>query len=126
MDDVPVIPGAAALAAWYGRWPSFHDAGIHELHLSRQGVSSLKVHIWHMTDRVDEKGFYILEKHVLVTLSMKQIGFSHQNVISELVVGLVRDAFVITLEPCYGLSGIIEAKEISVEFAPFSPSGLFT
>ncbi len=132
MDDVPAIPGAGALAVWFGHWPSFHDAEIHELHLNREGVSRLRVHTWRMTERVDDKGYYVLEKHVIVTFSMKHIvtlmleGFSHQNVISELVIKHVSDGLVMTLEPCYGLSGVIEAKEISVEFAPIaSPPGSF-
>ena len=132
MDDAPSITGANALAVWFGSWPSFHDAEIHELHLDRQGVSWLKVHTWRMTDRVDDKGYYVLEKHVMVTFSLKRVetlvldGFSHQNVISELVIEQVHDGVVMTLEPCYGLSGMIEAKEMSIEFTPIEPSwGLF-
>ena len=128
MDDAPSITGADALVAWFGSWPSFHDAEIHELHLDRQGMSWLKVHTWRMTDRVNDKGYYVLEKHVIVTFSLKQVaalvldGFSHQNVISELVIEQVPNGMVMTLEPCYGLSGMIEAKEISVEFIPIEPS----
>ena len=127
MNDVPAIPGADALAAWFGHWPSFHDAEIHELHLNRHGASWLRVHTWRMTDRVDNDGYYVLERHVVVTFNMKQIatlvldGFSHQNVISGLVIEQVPDGLVMTLEPCYGLSGMIEAKEIRVEFSPIEP-----
>ena len=77
-----------------------------------------------MTDRVNDKGYYVLEKHVMVTFSLKQVetlvldGFSHQNVISELVIEQVHDGVVMTFEPCYGLSGMIEAKEMSIEFNP--------
>ena len=80
-----------------------------------------------MTDRVDDKGYYVLENHVMVTFSMKQVatlvldGFSHQNVIFGLGIEQVPDGMVMTLEPCYGLSGMIEAKEISVEFSPIEP-----
>lgn len=124
MRDTPSIPGAEALATWFGQWPSFHAAEIHELHLNRQGASRLTVHTWYMTDKVDAKGYYVLENHVMVTFGMKQIatlvldGFSHQNVIFGLTIERVPDGLVMTLEPCYGLSGMIEAKEMSVEFAP--------
>lgn len=120
--------GADALAAWFGHWPSFHDAEIHELRLNQQGVSRLRVHTWRMTDHVDADGYYVLEKHVMVTFNIKQIatlvldGFSHQNVISELMIERVADGLVMTLEPCYGLSGMIEAGEIAVEFTPIEPS----
>ena len=128
MDDVPPIPGADALAAWFGSWPSFHDAEIHELHLDRQGVSWLRVHTWRMTDRVDDKGYYVLENHVMVTFNMRQIatllldGFSHQNVIFALSLEQTAGGWIMTLDPCYGFSGMIEAKEMSIEFIPIEPA----
>ncbi len=124
MENVPAMPGADALATWFGYWPSFHDAEIHALHLNRQGISLLKIQTWHMTNRVDDRGFYVTEKYVLVTFSMEQItslvldDFNHQNVLSELVIEQVPNGCVLTLKPCYGLSSIIEAKEMSVAFVP--------
>jgi len=124
MANTPAMDGADSLTAWFGYWPSFHDAEIHALHLNRQGLSLLKLQTWHMTDRVDDKGFIVTEKYTLVTFSIKQIealileDFSHQNVISELVIEDSSNGWVMTLKPCYGLFGIIEAKEISVAFEP--------
>ena len=124
MREVPDLPGAAALAMWFGCWPSFHDAEIHELHLSSRGLSTLKLQTWSMTNAVDEKGFFVCEKYVLVTFSFTQIkqlileDFSHQNVIDELSLKPLDAVWEITLYPCYGLSGIIEAKEITVAFEP--------
>ena len=124
MKDVPDLPGAEALAAWFGGWPSFHDAEIHELHLNRRGLSTLKLQTWSMTNAVDEKGFFVCEKYVLVTFSLAQIeqlvleDFSHQNVIFELGLEPSEAGWVLTLNPCYVLSGIIQAKQITVAFEP--------
>ena len=124
MGNAPAMPGADALAAWFGYWPSFHDAEVHALHLNRQGVSLLKIQTWHMTNRVDDRGFFVNEKYALVTFSVEQItalvldDFNHQNVLSELLIEQVTNGWVMTLQPCYGLSGMIEAKEISVTFDP--------
>lgn len=124
MKDTPNLPGAAALTAWFGGWPSFHDAEIHELHLNRSGLSTLKLQTWFMTNAVDEKGFYVCEKYVMVTFNFTQIeqlvleDFNHQNVIFELNLAPTDAGWALNLNPCYGLSGIVEAKEITVAFEP--------
>ncbi len=124
MREVPDLPGATALAAWFGGWPSFHDAEIHALHLNRRGISTLTLQTWSMTDAVDEKGFFVCENYVLVTFSFKQIeglvleDFSHQNVIFGLAIAPSDAGWSLTLDPCYGLSGIVEAKEITIAFEP--------
>ena len=68
--SVPVnigeIEGAAELEEWFGYWPSFHDAEIVSLHLNRRGSSSLRVHTWEMTKEIDDKGYYVLAKHIVV------------------------------------------------------------
>lgn len=48
------IPGGAELLAWFGYVPSFHDAEIIDLHLNRHGPSTLRIHVWEMTGKVDE------------------------------------------------------------------------
>jgi hypothetical protein len=43
------------------------------LHLDRRGPSSLVAHTWAMTKEVDAKGYYVLEKHVVVEFVLKDI-----------------------------------------------------
>ena len=45
-QEIPNVPGSDAVVAWFGEWPSFHDAEILELHLDRENVSWVKVHVW--------------------------------------------------------------------------------
>lgn len=125
--EVENIPGAAELRDWFGYWPGFHDAEIVSLHLNRNGVSFLLVHTWEMTKQVDEKGHYVLTKHIVVEFLLENIsalsltGFSHQNVIFGLDIEKTEAGFRLTLDECYGLSGSLEAESLSVRLKPGKP-----
>jgi hypothetical protein len=128
MNSIPNIPGADAVVAWFGQWPSFHDAEVVEAHFVRHGISQLRLHFWNTRDEVDERGYYILDKHAIVTFLLEGIedmdiyGFSRQNVISSLTVEAEGSRFLLTLGPCYGLAGVIEAKKLSVNIEPDTPN----
>lgn len=126
--EVSEIQGANELHEWFGYWPGFHDAEIVSLHLNRKGTSSLSVHTWEMTKEVDAKGYYVLTKHVVVEFILESVsgltlnGFNHQNVIFGLVIEKIDSGFRLTLDECYGLAGILEAKKISLRLIPERPS----
>jgi hypothetical protein len=81
------IPGGPDLLTWFGRVPSFHDAEIVNLSLYRRAQSTLRVHAWNITNEVDDRGYFVLQKHAVVAFTLEDIldiqleGFSHQNVI---------------------------------------------
>ncbi len=63
-----LIVGSEKLTAILGRWPSFHDAEIHDLHLQRGCINpedqvyefpllTVRLHLWLMTCDIDQKGF---------------------------------------------------------------------
>jgi hypothetical protein len=118
------IPGAAQLHAWFGYWPSFHDAEIVSLVLNRNGLSSLRLHTWHTTSQVDDRGCYIKEKHVVVSFHMEEIlalalnNFSQQNVIFGLEIIEDNRGYRLILDPCYGLAGSISVRALSIELEP--------
>ena len=137
------IPGGPELLTWFGRVPTFHDAEIVSITLSRRAPGTLSIHAWNMTREVDPKGYFILDRHAVVTFTLGDImdvqldGFSPQNVISRLQIrrAPVRpdrqsyDAFrsspqdyEIELEPCYGLNGRIRCKHVAISFVPAKPS----
>jgi hypothetical protein len=126
--DLQTIPGAAELENWFGYWPTFHDAEIISLNLNRKGSSSLHVHTWDMTKEVDEKGYYVLAKHVVVEFALETVsglnlnGFNHQNVLFGLGIEKSDSGFRLTLDECYGLAGSIEAERISIRITPGKPS----
>lgn len=143
---LPELVGGPELVSWFGRVPRFHDAEVLSLRLARDGESSFRVHTWNMTSAVDERGFFILDKHVVVTFLLQSIsglrldGFSGQNVINALTVRRYTgacdvlgqeffscdppgdDDFGLILEATYGVGGAIYAKDVRVTFEPEAPS----
>ena len=121
------ISGAKTLIDWYGSWPTFHDAEIMELFLNRHGKSWIKIHTWLMTQELEPDGKFVLEKHCVVTFDLENVNdielcaFNQQNVISGLEVEPAEDGIKVILEPCYGLTGYIEAGRIALMFSPGEP-----
>jgi hypothetical protein len=97
------------------------------VHLHHTGSSSLILHTWEMTKEVDKSGYYVLAKHVVVEFVMKDVvglnlsGFNHQNVIFGLQIEKTSEGFRLTLDGCHGVSGTIEAKEVSILLTPGKP-----
>jgi len=81
-----------------------------------------------MTKEVDERGYYVLAKHVIVEFTFEGIsdldvsGFNHQNVIFGLDVEKMESGFQVNLSGCYGIEGSITADKISLQLTPGSPS----
>lgn len=126
--DLQEIPGAAELHDWFGYWPTFHDAEIISLHLNRKGCSNLHVHTWEMTKEIDDKGYYVAAKHVVVEFAFENvfaldlIGFNDQNVIIGLGIEKIDSGYCLTLHECYGLAGSIESERVSIRVIPGTPS----
>lgn len=126
-SELRSITGAQELHDWFGFWPTFHDAEIVRLHLNRNAPSYLAVHTCEMTKRINSQGHYESEKHVVVEfifdelLNLSLEGFSSQNVINSLNLKTIETGFLLTLAPCYGLSGSIEATSVSIRLAPGPP-----
>jgi hypothetical protein len=136
------IPGGSDLIAWFGHAPSFHDAEIVSFDLNRRSASKLVLHAWNMTSEVDNRGYFVLDRHAVVTFVLEDIldleldGFSHQNVVFGLVLRRAPDRpdrspfywkdgspddFEIELEHCFGLSGKLRCCRVSVTFVPGKP-----
>ena len=131
---------------WFGRVPGFHDAEVVAIHLKHAGASELQLHTWRMKDEVDDKGFFLLDKHVVVTFGLEGIsaskfeGFSRQNVIGEFELLRHQSAddtsidswsnqfpprvgdYGLILDGSNGMGGFIYARSISIAFAPGKPA----
>jgi len=118
------LQGYETVLAWFDAWPSFHDAEITQISLSTHGDSSLEVATWRTRAELDSGGFYARDKEAVVVFHMSAIssvelsGFSPQNVIAGLIIVKQDRRIRLLLEPCYGVSGYIEAQEIRVEVRP--------
>jgi hypothetical protein len=92
MTDIHQIVGDDNVVNWFGYWPTFHDAVVVDSHLNCSGPCSVTLHTWNMTNDVDARGYYILDKHAIVTFefgNVKEIDFGEldsQQVINSLVV----------------------------------------
>jgi len=127
MPDMDALPGASGLIQWFGGWPSFHDAEVLSLSLERGSESRLRIHTWKNTGQTDANGFFVPEKHVVVTFVMTGVtglelaGFSHQNVIFGLDLTQTETGFRLELYPCYGISGSLCCDAVSILFEPGPP-----
>ena len=72
MDGSQLVRNGKSLVEAMGCWPSFHDANV--MAASRSGDSfTVTAHLFAMTDQVDSAGYYVLEKHHLVTIVMRGV-----------------------------------------------------
>jgi hypothetical protein len=110
MDSFPDIPGADKLRQWFAGDPSFHDGEVLELHLNRSGTSWLRI--------------ITAYKPAIVTFSLEGVtdlelaDFSCQNVIFDLNLQKRDSVFRLTMSPCYGIAGFIDATQVSVDLVP--------
>ena len=120
----PALPGAEAVASWFGHWPSFHDAEVLSLHINRAGRSQIRVYTFITGDRTDSTGHYVVEREAIVVFEFENIkslrlegeDADRQNVIASLTVEQTSGGWRLELSPCYGLAGEIVAAELSVRF----------
>jgi len=115
------ISGKDAVVQWFGGWPDFHDAEVVSLTLARSGESLLRVYPYYPAKpaMVD----FVLEQ----VTDLELADFSGQNVISGLSVEGRTDqtgqgATRISMGPCFGLSGWIDAKRVRLQVIPGEPS----
>jgi hypothetical protein len=137
------VSGGDDLLRWFGQVPSFHDSEILSLDLRRKGQSVLRLHGWINTGQVGQGGYFVLDRNAIVTFTLSEVmdlqldGFGIQNVIGGLILHraphrperrgyLALDPLPqdieLELEPCYGLSGLIRARSVSITFEPGKPS----
>lgn len=120
------VRGAAELNAWFGYWPTFHDAEVLSVALERNAASRLRVHTWHMTNQVDERGYYVMTKHIVVSFVLENVtdcelgAFNRQNVLNSLRVERESKGFKVILDECYGLNGSITATGLRIELEPWT------
>jgi hypothetical protein len=131
------IEGRQKLTSIFGRWPSFHDAEILELHFLRGHVQTekgiynfpfltLKVHSWELTAEVDANGFLVLRNHTITTLKFTDVaefqmeGFNHQNAMLSLSVNRHERSeppspfFMVNIAPAFGMGASFECTGIEV------------
>lgn len=130
------MPGGQALIDWFGRAPSFHDAEILEITLNSRGPSTLRLHTWRLTDEVDDRGFFVLDKHAVVTITLTAV--RHATVSNFDLPGIIFGLDItkteigteytkaetgtqLTWTSSYGVEGTLTARGVRFDLQPGKP-----
>jgi hypothetical protein len=133
------LPGAAAVTDWFGFLPSFHDWELLGLEMAPAAVS-LRLHAFRMTSETDADGYFVRDRHAIVTLRLTKVtGLSlsgcSASIILELRIrqfeagrsapvewqtcgGPEEGDYEIVIDAAYGLQGTIFAKGVELEIIP--------
>ena len=142
-----LIEGSEKLTGIFGYWPSFHDAEVLDVHLFRGGIKlkekrylfpvlTTKLHVWELTNEVNQQGYFVLRKHTLTTmrfhdvLDLRMEGFNQQNAILQLSITRNQTsenpagAFVVNFDPAFGMGAAFTCSRIEVvDAVPCSDDG---
>ena len=73
MFETPDVPGASDVVAWFGYWPTFHDAEVLSITLDRLAGCRVAIHAFESTPEVDSSGCYVHAKHAVVTFHLEAL-----------------------------------------------------
>ncbi|MEW6027308.1 MAG: Imm50 family immunity protein [Planctomycetota bacterium] len=109
------------LIDWFGYWHDFHDFEVMHIDMNRKGPTIImQVYGFKMLPEVDEKGYYKLTKHCVITIKFNEVSdlsleeFNHQNVLASLSFNEEKDSIRTALWPCYGCHGFIVSRNVEV------------
>ncbi|WP_420471700.1 MULTISPECIES: hypothetical protein [unclassified Brevundimonas] len=119
------LDGAEAFSRWFGiDAPYFHDAEVESLTLTHRGESRLSIRTFRMTPEVDAAGYFVLEKHCLLTFILQDVfevdldAFDEGAILMGLTVLRHEQGMTLDLDPVIGVGGRISARGCRVEYLP--------
>lgn len=134
MEIESKIQNCHLLTDIFGRLPSFHDAEVLSINLSRgksayspESILEATIHVFEMTSEINERGEYVLRNHVLVKFLFSKIvnlnltDFNHQNVLNSLQIVHLSDKeehkvkFRVIFEGIFGVKAKFHCSSVSVE-----------
>jgi hypothetical protein len=122
--DVEKVEGGAALCAWFGAPPSFHDATLSRVEV-RQGADSVLVaHIFRAGPEIDSDGYFVQTKHATVTfllsglIEVELYDFMEAGIMDGLDIERDAEGTTLRFDASYGVHGRLKAKRVSVTFVP--------
>jgi len=128
-ESIRGIKGTDKILEWFGYWPRLHDSNILDVTLVVNGVSTIRLHAFHMSSDLDERGYFVLNKHCQITFRISditQLNFAGDTLNIGVLFGVSLDRqgdeYVLDLDPSAGLYGSLRAKSISIEIEPFLTS----
>jgi hypothetical protein len=123
---VPEIPGAEAVVAWFGHWPSFHNAEVLSVVINRSGVSMIRIHTWNVSARADRRGHFVREREAIVVFEfagIKSLRLHGEDAKGQDPVhanGIERtdQGYRFEFAPSFGLAGELTVEQIAVHIDP--------
>src|SRR4051794_142008 len=109
--SIAELEGGAELCAWFGAEPTFHDATLREFELRQGAPSRLVAHTFQMGSETDARGFFVLTRHVVVTLTLFDLiavdlsDFREAAILFGLVFESNESGITLSFESSYGVSG---------------------
>jgi hypothetical protein len=126
------LAGASEILEWFGFVPSFHDATMNGLEIAN-GSAALSLNVFRMTDQVNAQGYFILDRHALITLHLDGVtgvslkGDASSTVFElgirpvgttaitwETVAGPRPGDWEVRWESAYGLEGALYARDVKL------------
>ena len=93
--------------------------------LDGEGNGILKAKAFRMTDKIDEKGYFVLEKHCFVTLHFEEVtevnlrGFMPgQAILYAPDIEKAGQEFIVSVNSSYGFDGVLKMKGLRIELEP--------
>jgi hypothetical protein len=140
MTPPDTVHGTELVVAHFGAWPSFHDAEVTSVTMSRRGPEvlsgptlSVAVHAFVTTAEVVDAGYFRTIRHAVVTFSFFDVSaveltdFNHQNALEDIYFETVAGEtplLEVTLQACYGISLQFRCSHGRVEsVTPGAPAG---
>ena len=124
-DVMARVEGAAELAAWYGGFPGFHDAYVVDFQLRGDGSGHMRLQSWRMTDKLDEQGYFVVEKQFQASLFFDGVTHAElrdfqpgQAILYSLELSSQEDEIEIVLQSSYGFDGTLRVKTLRIAFQP--------
>jgi hypothetical protein len=123
---VPAIPGADAVIAWFGHWPSFHDAEVLSIHINRDGLSLIRIHTWNVSTRVDRTGQFMREREAILvfefagikSLRLQGEDADRQNLVHDEGIERTEQGYRFGFAPAGRLAGELTVEQIAVHVEP--------
>ncbi|WP_454817835.1 hypothetical protein [Labrys neptuniae] len=122
------LPGGEALLAWFGRVPRFHDGELLEIAFFGKGEGLIRIHAWNLTDKADESGHLITDRHAVVTFALEGVSTIDctdfdmmPGIIFELDVTRVEEGLRFEWSPSYGVCGAVTARQARIALEPGKP-----
>ena len=121
-------PGGEAVLAWFGQPPDLHDAELLEISVASQNASLIQIHAWNTTAEVDADGYFVREKHALVSVRLKNVSqmalksFNLPGIIYDFSIRRSPSGYLIQWDSSYGVEGSIHAGYLEFGVEPSKAS----